>query len=74
MSGPNIFDLFSRGKFATSGGGFREVERTALIVGKNDRRLLITRKIEHHAGNIILQVGREAKSSLKCLFQKFCHG
>jgi hypothetical protein len=45
--------LASCGELATSSGGFREIERGAFLSGKDNRRLLVARKMKDHAGNVV---------------------
>jgi hypothetical protein len=71
--GPNRPHLVVRSEFATGGGGFREAERGALLVGKNNRRLLVARKMKYDAGNVVLRFRRQGSRGFNGLFEKFCH-
>ncbi len=45
----------------------------AFLIGKNNRRLLVARKMKHDAGNVVLHVGGQGAGGFNRLFKKLCH-
>jgi len=70
---PEVPHLIIRREFAARGGSFGAVNRGTLGRGERNRRLLIARKLEYHAGNIILRFRRQRADGFKGLFEKFGH-
>jgi hypothetical protein len=71
---PNRPHLVIRGELATGGGGFREIERRAFVVGKNNRRLLVARKMKDDTRDVVLRFRGQGAGGFNGLFEKLCHG
>ena len=73
MLRPDGAKLSVSGELTTVGGGHGPRDGDVLFGRQRDRSILRAREAEHHAGDLVLKIGRQNPGAIHGQLEKLCH-